>query len=188
MWIWWGNSPSLLHPPYSRPADIAVSLFFFPYITSTPISPRPPFGATMFSSLWLLVFIVDAAPPADAHSIHLPLSILAIIYHHHPRVAHPVVAKEVGHGVLEVSCREGSRHPPTAPLITILAMSFAYYHTGGTVTINPCADTVRNLVIVTHLAELALGYTPLPALLQIGGGIRYHKLRPLIHRQAVLPC
>lgn len=38
-------------------------------------------------------------PPTDAQSIHLPLSILAIIYHHHTRVAHPVVAEEVGHGV-----------------------------------------------------------------------------------------
>ena len=120
-------------PPYSRIADIAVSLSFLPYITITPISPRPPFGATMFSSLWLLVFIVEATPPTDAQSIHLSLSILAIIYHHHSSVAHPVVAEEVGHGVLEISCRDGSRHPTHGtvnhfPHHVICVLSHRYNH------------------------------------------------------------
>ena len=78
-------------------------------------------------------------PPTDAQSIHLPLSILAIIYHNHTSVAHPVVAEEVGNGVLEVPCRDGSRHPPpTAPLITVLNISFAYYHIGCTTCVSSC--------------------------------------------------
>ena len=61
------------------------------------------------------------------------------IYNNHTRVAHPVVAEEVGNGVLEVPCREGSRHPPpTAPLITVLNISFAYYHIGCTTCVSSC--------------------------------------------------
>ena len=82
--------------------------------------------------------LLSRHPPTDAHSIHLLLSILAIIYHHNTWVAHPVVAEEVGNGVLEVPCREGSRHPPTAPLITVLNMSFAYYHIGCTTCVSSC--------------------------------------------------
>ena len=106
-------------------------------------------------------------PPTDAQSIHLSLSILAIIYHYHSRVAHPVVAEEVGHGVLEVSCREGSRHPPTtAPLITFLAMSFAYYNISDTTRINPRPDTWRHIVVVIHFFKLEITNTS-SALLQI---------------------
>ena len=120
----------------------------------------------MFSSLWLLVFIVDATPPTDAQSIHLHLSILAIIYHNHTSVAHPVVAEEVGNGVLEVPCRDGSRHPHnTAPLITVLNISFAYYHIGCMTCINIRPNTWRHTIKVTSLAKLTLGNTPLTALL-----------------------
>ena len=104
-------------------------------------------------------------PPTDAQSIHLPLSILAIIYHHNTSVAHPVVAEEVGNGVLEVPCRDGSRHPPTtAPLITVLNISFAYYHICDTTRINPRPNTWCHIVVVIHFFKLEITDTPLTIL------------------------
>ena len=103
-------------------------------------------------------------PPTDAQSIHLPLSILAIIYHNHTSVAHPVVAEEVGNGVLEVPCSEGSRHPPTAPLITVLNISFADYHICDTTRINPRPNTWCHIVVVIHFFKLEITDTPLTLL------------------------
>ena len=111
------------------------------------------------------------------------------INHHHSRVTHPVVAKEVGHGVLEVPCREGSRHPHTAPLITILTMSFAYYHISDTTCINPRSNTWCHTVVVIHFLKLEITYAPLTFAVKFQWRFFGEcNLRPLIHRQEVLPC
>ena len=65
MWIWWGNSLCLLPPPYSRLADIAVSLLFFPYITITPVLPIPSRRRKLATEFlkYLAVRVLATPPP-----------------------------------------------------------------------------------------------------------------------------
>lgn len=64
MLIWLGNSLCLLPPPYSRLADIAVSLPFFPYITITPVLPIPSWRRKLATEfLKYLAVMVRATPP-----------------------------------------------------------------------------------------------------------------------------
>ena len=51
--------------------------------------------------------------------------------------------------------------PTTAPLITVINISFAYYHIGCMTCINIRPNTWRHIIKVTSLSKLALGNTPL---------------------------
>ena len=55
--------------------------------------------------------------------------------------------------------------PPTAPLITVLNISFAYYHIGCTTCINPRPNTWCHIVVVIHFFKLEITDTPMTALL-----------------------
>ena len=54
--------------------------------------------------------------------------------------------------------------PPTAPLITVLNISFAYYHICDTTCINPRPNTWCHIVVVIHFFKLEITDTPLTLL------------------------
>ena len=134
------------------------------YSSSHKLSESSCAGTMMW--IWLGNSLCLLPPPLFTPRGYCSIFTFLPIYHHHSSVAHPVVAEEVGHGVLEISCRDGSRHPtPTAPLITFLTMSFAYYHICCMTCINIRPNTWRHTIKVTSLAKRTLRNTPLPTLL-----------------------
>ena len=148
MWIWWGNSLCLL-PPLIHASRILQYLYLFlfhksqahPFLhgrLSVPLC-SVPCGCWSLSS---------RPPPPQMRKASTCLCLFSLSYITiTPVLPIPSWRRKLATEFLKyLAVRVLATTPPTAPLITVLNISFAYYHICDTTRINPRPNTWCNLV------------------------------------------